>query len=132
MEEAIVQDEYCYCCGKKNSRGLKLTFAYPQKGRAETECTIPEYFTGWKKITHGGFLAMLLDETMAHACISDNISGVTVEMQVRYLKPVNVGEQIRVAGEVKQVRSRILEAEASIFNAGGEVVAQGSARFLKM
>jgi uncharacterized protein (TIGR00369 family) len=132
MNKEIVNDDHCFCCGKKNSRGLKLSFHYPEKGKAETKCTIPGYFTGWRRITHGGFLAMLLDETMAHSCISEAVTGVTDDMQVRYLKPVDVGEQIRVAGEVTQVKSRIVETQAIIHNAAGDIVAKGSARFLRV
>ena len=128
----ISRDEHCFCCGKQNSRGLKLEFRYPERGRAETECIIPDYFTGWRKITHGGFLAMLMDETMAHSCISEAVNGVTVDIQVRYLKPVEVGQRIRVSGRVTRVKSRIMETEASIHDQSGEKVATASARFLKM
>ena len=132
MSSPVVNDDRCFCCGKNNDRGLKLTFRYPQKGQAETECVIPRYFTGWQNITHGGFLAMLLDETMAHSCISEAEAGMTVEMQVRYLKPVAVGEKVRAVGEVEQARSRILETQAAIYDSSGEIVARGSGRFLKM
>jgi uncharacterized protein (TIGR00369 family) len=132
MTEQIIRDDNCFCCGKQNSRGLQLEFRYPEKGTAETECIIPAYFTGWRKMTHGGFLAMLLDETMAHACISRAVTGVTVDIQVRYLKPVEVGERIRVCGRVARVRSRIIETEADVRDEAGEVVAKGNARFLKM
>jgi uncharacterized protein (TIGR00369 family) len=132
MAGEIVQDDNCFCCGKQNTRGLQLEFRYPEEGLAETECVIPEYFTGWKRITHGGLLAMLLDETMAHACISCAVNGVTVDIQVRYLKPVEVGERIRVTGRIAQVKSRIIETEAEIRDKAGEVVARGSGRFLKM
>jgi uncharacterized protein (TIGR00369 family) len=132
MTEQIIRDDNCFCCGKQNSRGLQLEFRYPEKGTAETECIIPAYFTGWRKMTHGGFLAMLLDETMAHACISRALTGVTVDIQVRYLKPVEVGERIRVCGRVARVRSRIIDTEADVRDEAGEVVAKGSARFLKM
>jgi uncharacterized protein (TIGR00369 family) len=132
MGQEIVNDDHCFCCGKQNSRGLGLHFRYPEKGRAETECIIPEYFTGWKRITHGGFLAMLLDETMAHSCLSEALSGVTVDIRVRYLKPVEVGERIRVVGRISQAKSRILETEASVYDAAGDTVATANGRFLKM
>ena len=132
MAGQIVQDNYCFCCGKQNTRGLQLEFRYPEEGKAETELLIPEYFTGWKRITHGGLLAMLLDETMAHACISQAVTGVTVDIQVRYLKPVEVGERIRVAARVARVKSRIIETEADIRDRRAEVVARASARFMKM
>jgi uncharacterized protein (TIGR00369 family) len=131
MEARIANDQHCFCCGQDNEQGLKLVFTYPGKGKAETECVIPSHFTGWRNITHGGFLAMLLDETMAHACLSEAATGVTVEMTVRYLRPIATGERIRVSAEVVQTRSRVIETRASITSGEGETIAQGSARFLK-
>jgi uncharacterized protein (TIGR00369 family) len=132
MNKEVIRDDNCFCCGKQNSWGLKLEFQYPEEGKAETACIIPEYFSGWKKMTHGGFLAMLLDETMAHSCISQAINGVTVDIQVRYLKPVEVGQPIRVTGRVARVKSRMVETEGEVWDEAGEVIARGSARFMKM
>ena len=130
--EKIIQDDACFCCGKDNDRGLKLSFFYDGAGGAETSLTIPEWFTGWRRMTHGGLLSMLLDECMAHACISEGVNGVTVDIQVRYLKPVEVGERIRINGHIARVKSRIIETEAEVSNEAGEAVARGSARFLQM
>ena len=132
MESTIARDQHCFCCGRENERGLKLLFAYPDKGRAETQCVIPEYFTGWQNITHGGFLAMLLDETMAHACLSEAATGVTVEITVRYLKPVATGEKVGVSAEVTGTRSRIIETRGCITTAAGVAVAEATARFLRV
>jgi len=131
VDTAILRDQNCFCCGRDNAQGLKLVFAYPEEGRAQTECLIPEYFTGWRNITHGGFLAMLLDETMAHACLSRATAGVTVEMTVRYVKPVATGETVRVSAEVTGARGRIIEVRGSI-SGGGEIIARANARFLQV
>ena len=132
MTERIVQDDNCFCCGKQNTRGLQLEYRYPEEGRAETECVIPDYFTGWKRITHGGLLAMLLDETMAHACISTGRMGVTAEMQIRFLRPATVGETVYVRAQIVAGRTRLLEARGVITNAAGEEVARASGRFVKV
>ncbi|HUW42394.1 MAG TPA: hypothetical protein VMV90_15410, partial [Rectinemataceae bacterium] len=74
MDTAIERDSNCFCCGKDNEKGLHLVFSYPAEGEAEATLLVPEYFSGWKRITHGGFLSMLLDEAMAHACLADQRS----------------------------------------------------------
>ncbi|GAG79715.1 unnamed protein product, partial [marine sediment metagenome] len=122
---------HCFCCGEKNEKGLQLIYSYPEKGSAETELKIPNYFTGWGSLTHGGFLAMLLDETMAHACVSAKILSVTAELNLRYLRPVEVGESIKVRGEIGEIKSRIVETQGWIYNSNGEVAVKGKARFLK-
>ena len=130
MKLETIRDDYCYCCGEKNPQGLKLIFTYPEPGTAETSCKIPSHFTGWQNLTHGGLLAMLLDETMAHACISEAGMGVTAEITVRYRHPIQVGKTVRIAAEVKTRKSRILETEGWIRDGEGNIVADAKARFL--
>jgi uncharacterized protein (TIGR00369 family) len=144
MDTAIERDEHCFCCGADNEKGLHLVFSYPAKGEAAASLRVPEYFSGWKSVTHGGFLSMLLDEAMAHACLADqgtaadqasaarrgDGSAVTAEITVRFLKPVETGTQVRVAGKVVQTKGRIISTEGQVYDEQGEVAAQASARFI--
>jgi uncharacterized protein (TIGR00369 family) len=113
-----------------NPRGLKLQFAYPEAGSTEIELRIPDYFRGWRNVTHGGFLAMLLDETMAHACLSMGKMMVTADMSVRYVNPVEVGTTIKAEARVAEQRGRIVSVEGRITAPDGLLVARASARFL--
>ncbi len=122
----------CFCCGTKNEKGLKLDFKYPKPGFAEAECIIPEYFSGWRDITHGGFLAMLLDEVMAHACLSMEKFAVTASMKVRYLKPVNVGTKLTIKGEIKEIKSKIISAKGEIYNEANEKIAGSKGQFISV
>ncbi len=122
----------CFCCGSKNENGLKLNFKYPEPGFAEAECIIPEYFSGWRDMTHGGFLAMLLDEVMAHACLSLEKPAVTASMKVRYLKPVNVGTKLILKGEIKEIRLKIISVKGEIFNEDNEKIAGSKGRFMSV
>jgi len=132
MARELVRNDLCFVCGKNNAQGLRLAFTYPEPGRAETSCSIPEHFSGWQRMTHGGLLATLLDEAMAHACISREGPAVTVELTVRFLKPVEVGQPVSIRAEVREVKGRVLEAQGEVLNAGGEAVARGSGRFLRV
>ena len=131
MQLDAVNDNHCFCCGKDNDLGLKLVFDYPEAGAAETRCIIPEHFSGWKSTTHGGFLAMLMDEIMAHACISAGNLAITAQITVRYRNPIPTGQEILVAGRVKAQRSRIIETTAVITQKEGQVIAEAEGRFLK-
>ena len=131
MENRTIVDDFCFCCGKKNMKGLQLKYVYPEEGSAETECKIPDYFAGWQSLTHGGFLAMLLDETMAHACISAGQLLITAEMTVRYVNPVDVGESVKVKAQISETKSRIVETKGWIHKSDGQLVAKGKARFFK-
>lgn len=132
MSERTLDDHRCFCCGQDNPRGLHLEFVYPAEGLAETQLRIPEYFSGWQEITHGGFLAMILDETMAHACLSTGRMGMTAEMQIRFLKPTTVGQTVWVRGELVEARARVVEARATVSDAAGQELARATGRFIKV
>lgn len=135
MEQSIENDADCFCCGTQNEHGLHLRFSYPVSGEAEASLVVPEYFSGWKNMAHGGFLSMLLDEAMAHACL--HVSGplvdrmaVTAEMTVRFKKPVEIGTRVRIAGKVIETRGRILSTHGAVYDESGALAAEATARFL--
>lgn len=135
MEQEIENDSGCFCCGTRNERGLHLEFMYPASGEAEASLVVPVYFSGWKQMTHGGFLSMLLDEAMAHACIHvadspTDRTAVTAEMTVRFRKPVETGTRVRIAGKVNGTKGRILSTQGWVYDDGGTVAAEATARFL--
>ena len=128
--DPIERDALCFCCGKDNERGLRLSITYPEKGSAETSVVVPEWFTGWRNMTHGGLLATLLDEIMAHACVGVARQAVTAEITVRYQKPVQTGSRLRAVGRVEESRGRILRTRGWLYDAEDALIAEGSARFV--
>ncbi|MBN1835192.1 MAG: PaaI family thioesterase [Spirochaetales bacterium] len=130
MSGRAVDDQRCFCCGTDNPQGLHLRFGYPAEGRAETQVRIPEYFSGWQEITHGGFLAMILDEAMAHACLSTGRMGMTAEMQIRFLRPAMVGDTVRVFAQLAGTRGRLADAWGVICDQAGVELARGTGRFV--
>ena len=129
-DNKIRNDQNCFCCGEDNDKGLKLKFAYPEEGRAETSLIIPQYLTGWENLTHGGLISMLLDEIMAHACISSKLIGVTAELTVRFKKPLPVDTEVFVSGRMTDKKGRITLTSGKITDNAGTVYATGKARFI--
>jgi uncharacterized protein (TIGR00369 family) len=130
MDRSIDRDKLCFCCGADNKHGLHLAITYPEKGAAETSLDVPEWFSGWKEMTHGGFLATLLDEIMAHACVGVSQKAVTAEITVRFQKAVETGSHIRAVGKVEEARGRVLITRGWIYDAEGTVAAEATARFI--
>lgn len=131
MAAEISRDEMCFACGKDNEKGLRMEIAHPEPGRAESRLTVPGHFSGWKGITHGGFLSLVLDELMAHACEGEAPTAVTAEMTVRFRKAVPVGSRIVVQGRLLSVKGRVLNVEGRITDDAGETAVEASARFVK-
>jgi uncharacterized protein (TIGR00369 family) len=135
MEQPIENDAHCFCCGTNNEYGLHLVFSYSGSGGAEASLVVPAYFSGWKNMTHGGFLSMLLDEAMAHACIRSagadtDRTAVTAEMTVRFKKPVETGSTVRIVGKLVETKGRILMTQGWVYDETGAVAAEGQAKFL--
>ncbi len=128
----VVRDDLCFCCGRDNEKGLKLEFSYEDEGIATTSLVIPEWFSGWQRMTHGGLLSTLLDECMAHACIHVLGHAITAELTVRYHTPVEIGTKITATGTVVSVRSKIIQTSGVILDMHNRRIASGKARFLLM
>jgi uncharacterized protein (TIGR00369 family) len=132
MEIPVENDRLCFCCGPDNPHGLHLEIVYPAKGTAEASLVVDPRYAGWKGITHGGLISAVLDEMMAHACISSGAKTVTAEMTTRFLKAVPVGSRIRVTGSVTSERGRLMTTEGKLYDAEGAVAAEATARFMKV
>ncbi len=127
-----IADHYCFVCGRDNPRGLQIKVKYlPEDTAAETELALPREFQGWADVIHGGILATLLDELMAHAVWHFAGPGVTIGMEVRFHQPLKPGEPVRVRGVMVSSNGSRRLAEAEIVRlADGKKIASGKSRFL--
>jgi acyl-coenzyme A thioesterase PaaI-like protein len=128
--DMVRRDDHCFCCGKGNERGFHLEFSYPEKGIARTELKIPDFCTGWEELTHGGFISMLLDEVMAHACLGRGLQGVTAELTVRFKKPLPVGTSVQVEASAEDSKGRIVKTEGILRDDAGTIYATATAKFM--
>ncbi|NLI47304.1 MAG: PaaI family thioesterase [Acidobacteria bacterium] len=126
------RDRFCFCCGTDNPHGLQLRIAHDEStGRVFTECVLAERYQGYRGTVHGGLLATLLDELMAHAAL--RVAGghaATARMEVAFRRPVPVGEPLRVEAEADKVSGRRIQTRGWIVNSRGERLAEASALFL--
>jgi uncharacterized protein (TIGR00369 family) len=119
----------CFACGSLNTHGLQLVL-HAADDRAWIETTLDERFQGWDGIAHGGIICTLLDEVMAWALVEHDLWGVTARMQVDFRKPVPTGTPIRAEGRVTRARRRIVEAEGTLYDATGAVLAEATGTFV--
>jgi uncharacterized protein (TIGR00369 family) len=132
MALSVENDRSCFCCGPDNPHGLHLAISSPEKGTAEASFVVDPRYAGWKGLTHGGLLSTVLDELMAHACISSGIMAVTAEMTTRFLKAVPVGTRLRVTGRIASEQGRLIRTEGTVYDEAGEVAAEARARFVRV
>jgi acyl-coenzyme A thioesterase PaaI-like protein len=117
------RDKGCFVCGKANPIGLHLEFMYDAgNSRATSKITFKEEHEGWDGIVHGGLLASVLDDAMAHAILTTNNLAITTHMSVTYREAVMVGEEVLIEGNVTEIRPRVAKAKGVIY----APVAEGS------
>ena len=105
----------CLVCGMKNPFGLKSSFYELENKDLVCIFTPTEIHQSYPGRLHGGITTAILDETIGRAVMghyNDMIWGVTVELQVRFKKPIPYNQELRVVG-------RITEDDGRFFNGTG-------------
>lgn len=119
-------NDMCFACGQKNPVGLKLQFQFDGDDYVTTLHVKPEH-QGWAGIIHGGLLATALDESMARLLRERDLNAITGRLEVRYHKPVHIGDSLRIRARITRQRSPVIETAAEALNAQGATVAEARA-----
>ncbi len=124
-------NEMCFVCGKNNPIGLKLAFRFEGENYV-TEFEVHPEYQGWKGIVHGGLLATVLDEIMARLLWEKDLNAITGRLNIRYLKPVSIGDKLHLRGRITKHRSPLIETSAEAVKSDGTVVAEATAVSMEM
>ncbi|HEY8312771.1 MAG TPA: hotdog fold domain-containing protein [Candidatus Baltobacteraceae bacterium] len=127
-----VDDGRCFACGPENPIGLGLLFEPDGNEGVRARVTLRPEFQGWRGIAHGGIAMSLLDEAMAHAAGAAGHRGMTASMNVRFRKPIPLGEPLDVKGGVKWKRRNVLGLGARVLDRDGTVLVEGEGHFVSM
>ncbi len=134
MSETAVRQpgsRHCYVCGKDNPIGLKVQF-YQQGNQVLTRFTPGPEHQGYPDRMHGGIASTLLDETIGRAGFIYGYWTFTAKFEVKYRKPIPLGQEITVVGEVVRDRGRLVECRGQLLLADGSVAVEGSGLYVKL
>ncbi len=126
---ALRDDRRCFACGPENEDGLQLRFTYGD-GTATTTFVPQQRFAGWTTILHGGIIATLLDEAMAHAAFAAGIRAVTGKLEIRFRKAAPMGTPLVAHGWLEGRRGRMLSLQATVSAPDGTLYAEANGRFV--
>ncbi|PIQ81637.1 MAG: thioesterase [Candidatus Omnitrophica bacterium CG11_big_fil_rev_8_21_14_0_20_64_10] len=127
-ELELADDKMCFGCGRENPAGLKLSFDLDREaGTLTTRWTPAKIHQGYREITHGGMLGLVLDELMGNLLWLTGRPAVTAEMTVRFLKPLRVGETVTCQARVERERGRVFWVRSKAVGSAG-IVAEAEAR----
>lgn len=118
----------CFGCSDKNPIGLKLEFE-KNDDTVSAQWTPTHDYQGWNNVLHGGIIATLLDEISFWALQTFlETSGVTSELNVKYLKPVHIDSgTITVTAKIKEkVAEHQYAFDAKLFDGRGILCAEGN------
>jgi uncharacterized protein (TIGR00369 family) len=127
----LIDDNYCFVCGKKNPIGLKLDFSFDGK-TIKTDFIPQKEHQGYFNIVHGGIISTLLDELMVKLAIEMGMPSVTARMDIRLRKALNVGEKITVQAEILRDTKKILEVYAKAVTEDNVIVADATGKLMKV
>ncbi len=123
----------CFGCGGANERGMQLTFEQDDVARRiRGVFSIGPEYQGGTAFVHGGIVATLLDEVMAKVSRFEKDYAVTGQLNIEYLKPVPIGEELTVEGWEVERAGRVRKRLGEIRNAAGVVLARGSGKFVEV
>jgi uncharacterized protein (TIGR00369 family) len=121
----------CFGCGGANAHGMKLAFeADLQTRRVTGRFRIGGEFQGSMGILHGGIIALLLDEAMGKLCRLNDVRAVTAELNVEFLRPIRVNQEIVVEAFEQNREGRQMYHQGEIKDTKGKVLARGRGRFV--
>lgn len=131
MINKLPNSKNCFACGMENPIGLKLQFyADPAvENGILGEYSVPQVYEGYPGIVHGGVISTIMDEAVSRVFMlhDHNRFMYTARLTTKYRKHVPVGQPLRITGVAVKDRGRVAEARAAIFDARGELLAEGEA-----
>jgi uncharacterized protein (TIGR00369 family) len=126
----VTYDGRCFGCGADNEEGLRMRFS-PTDDGSVCEFVVPERYQSWRGMVHGGVVALMLDEAVGWAAWHAGRPGLTGRLDVRYRRPLRLGERVRVVGRVDRVRRSLVYASATIDQVGdGARIAEATATLM--
>lgn len=121
---------HCFVCGAANGQGLGLEFQLARDGAVEAVFACEEVFSGYPGMLHGGVISLLLDGAMTNCLFAYGIEAVTVDLRIRFRRPVSVNCPALVRARLEPGGSLIHALEGEIVQEG-RVVATAAARFVE-
>ncbi len=125
----------CLVCGLKNPFGLHTSFFELDNNELLAVFKPRGEHQSYPGRLHGGIISTILDETIGRAIMiqsEGDIWGVTVDLQIRFKKPVPLDEELRVIGRITKDSSRFFEGTGKLLLQDGTVAATGHGKYLKV
>ena len=126
--------KYCFVCGTDNDESLKTKFYELENDELLSISTPTPTHQSYPDRVHGGIVSSVLDEAIGRAIMipEPDAWGVTVELNVKYKKPVPLDKPIRTIARITRNTRLLFEGTGEIILEDGSVAAEGHAKYVKI
>lgn len=124
----------CMVCGVENDFGLKSRFFETEENEVIALFTPRQCHQSYPRITHGGIIAAILDETIGRAIMCQyggTTFGVTVELNVKYKRPVPYDVELKAIGRITSDKGRIFEGTGELYLPDGTLAATAEGKYMR-
>jgi uncharacterized protein (TIGR00369 family) len=124
----------CMVCGVENEFGLKTRFHETENKEVVALFTPKAFHQSYPNVTHGGISAAILDEAIGRAIMAfydRETFGVTLELNVKYKKPVPYGVELKAVGRITSDGGRIFEGTGEIYLPDGSLAVSAEGKYMK-
>jgi len=124
----------CIVCGTDNKFSLNSRFYELENGELACKFRTEDWHQSYPGRTHGGMAAAILDELIGRAmCIDEpDCWGVTVELNLRYKRPVPTEADLKAIARVTRNSRKIFEGCGELLLPDGTVAVEAFGRYMKM
>lgn len=132
--EAQNVSRMCAVCGVDNPVSLKGQFLETEDGELVGIFRPLAVHQSYPGRLHGGVASAMLDETIGRAIniTEPDAWGVTVELTVRFKKPVPLDEELRAVARITRDTRKLFEGTGEIVLPDGTVAVEASGKYMKM
>ena len=122
----------CFVCGRENPNGLHMHFATDSDGCVYSDYVPRPEDQSYPGVMHGGLLTAMLDEIIGRTAIASDLWCMTAKLQVRFRKPVPLGEPLKLKGQITKHTGRLLEGRGEIRLADGSLAVEAHGTYLRI
>ena len=92
----------CFICGIENKLGVNASFYEMEDGKLYSLFKFKPEHQSFPQRTHGGIISALLDELIGRTIWikDDTIWGVTIDLNIKYRKPVPYDVPLKAIGDL--------------------------------
>ena len=122
----------CVGCGAANEHGLGLSFVHDTRSDEVFTYVTPDMrMQGSLHSTHGGFVSLLLDETMGKCLSVHAIKAPTAQLNVRFRLPMLLGVEHEIRARLVRQTGRKNDVRGTVRStADGSLIAEAEALFI--